>query len=128
MNTKRMYLIPLLLAGSLAAFPAAGWSQDAHSHGGGAAELTLNHGAKWQTDEALRTVVCDRRRRAAITTAQKNRRILIIDDTPGIHQDFRKVLATARSVSHLEADERALFGDTDSGAPTKDGYEILTQV
>lgn len=74
--------------------------------------------------EALRTVACDCRRRAPITTAPKNRRILVIDDTPGIHQDFRKVLATARSVSHLEADEHALFGDTDGGAPTKDGYEI----
>lgn len=57
MKTKRMHLISLILAGSLAAFPAATWAQDSHSHGKAAAELTLslNQGAKWQTDEALRT-------------------------------------------------------------------------
>jgi hypothetical protein len=51
-----MHLIPLLLAGSLAAFPAAALAQDAHSHGAAAEmTLTLDQGAKWQTDEALRT-------------------------------------------------------------------------
>ena len=78
--------------------------------------------------EPYRTSTAHRRvrppRRLAITTAPKNRRILIIDDTPGIHQDFRKVLATARSVEHLEDDERALFGDSAGAAPTKDGYEL----
>jgi len=54
---------------------------------------------------------------------QKNRRILVIDDTPGIHQDFRKVLCTARSAPQLEADERALFGDA-VAVPQKDAYEI----
>ena len=56
-------------------------------------------------------------------TQQKNRRILVIDDNPSIHQDFRKVLGALRSVSHLEADERALFGEP-SQAPTSDAYEI----
>ena len=37
-------------------------------------------------------------------TQQKNRLILVIDDNPSIHQDFRKVLGALRSVSHLEAD------------------------
>jgi two-component system NtrC family sensor kinase len=55
--------------------------------------------------------------------SRKNRRILVIDDTPGIHQDFRKVLGTARSTSHLEADESALFGDAPA-QPKSDGYEI----
>jgi CheY-like chemotaxis protein len=50
---------------------------------------------------------------------------LVIDDTPGIHQDFRKVLGTARSTSHLEADENALFGDAPSAAQSG-GYEIDT--
>lgn len=53
---------------------------------------------------------------------QKNRRILVIDDTPGIHQDFRKVLCTALSGSPLEADERARFGA--AAAPQRDAYEI----
>lgn len=54
---------------------------------------------------------------------KKNRRILIIDDTPAIHEDFKKVLGAVRPVSHLEDDESALFGDrrTES-AP--DHYEI----
>lgn len=59
-------------------------------------------------------------------TQAKNRRILVIDDNPAIHQDFRKVLGTAASTSHLEADEKALFGDasTPPPAPGAGGYEI----
>jgi len=57
MKTPRIHLIPLLLAGSLAMLPAAAWAQDSHAHGNAAAEmtLTLNQGAKWETDAALRT-------------------------------------------------------------------------
>jgi len=56
MKTRRMHVIPLLLAGSLAAFPAAALAQDSHAHGNAAEmTLTLNQGAKWETDEALRT-------------------------------------------------------------------------
>lgn len=58
-------------------------------------------------------------------TPQKNRRILVVDDNPSIHQDFRKVLGTARSTSHLEADENALFGDVQR-TDARDGYEIDT--
>jgi signal transduction histidine kinase len=41
-----------------------------------------------------------------------NRRILLIDDTPSIHEDFRKIL-TPTSVQHAELDEMeaALFGN-----------------
>ena len=41
-----------------------------------------------------------------------NRRILLIDDTPSIHDDFRKIL-TPTSVQHAELDEMeaALFGN-----------------
>ena len=55
-KTPRIHLIPLILAGSLVALPAVAIAQDAHSHGN-AAEMTLslNKGAKWETDEALRT-------------------------------------------------------------------------
>jgi two-component system, NtrC family, sensor kinase len=59
----------------------------------------------------------------APTLPRKNRRILIIDDMPSIHEDFRKILGATRSVSHLEADEQALFGDTLASAPA-DTYEI----
>jgi CheY-like chemotaxis protein len=59
-------------------------------------------------------------------TQPKNRRILVIDDNPAIHQDFRKVLSTVASTGHLEADEKALFGDSAAQAPAHGtgGYEI----
>jgi two-component system, cell cycle sensor histidine kinase and response regulator CckA len=43
-----------------------------------------------------------------------NNRILVIDDNPAIHQDFRKVLSPVDSLLHgeLEDEEAALFGDT----------------
>lgn len=43
-----------------------------------------------------------------------NRRILIIDDNPDIHDDFRKILAPARRDAAMDAAEARLFG---SGAP-----------
>jgi len=39
-----------------------------------------------------------------------NRRILVIDDTPAIHEDFRKVLTTTVMASDLGELEAALFG------------------
>ncbi|MBN3863347.1 EAL domain-containing protein [Pseudomonas frederiksbergensis] len=42
---------------------------------------------------------------------QANRRILIIDDTPSIHEDFRKILGADTEDEHTLADtETALFG------------------
>ncbi len=43
----------------------------------------------------------------------ENRRILIIDDNPSIHEDFRKILGPndAKLAEELDADEAALFGD-----------------
>jgi two-component system, cell cycle sensor histidine kinase and response regulator CckA len=43
----------------------------------------------------------------------ENHRILIIDDNPSIHEDFRKVLgpADATLAKELDAEEAALFGD-----------------
>ncbi|MGA8138733.1 MAG: EAL domain-containing protein [Pseudomonas gingeri] len=41
-----------------------------------------------------------------------NRRILIIDDTPSIHEDFRKTLCPDDVEDHLQMAEQALFGDT----------------
>ncbi|MBV4456873.1 hybrid sensor histidine kinase/response regulator [Pseudomonas sp. COR58] len=42
---------------------------------------------------------------------QSNRRILLIDDTPSIHDDFRKILTPARAGSaQLDEMEAALFG------------------
>ena len=41
---------------------------------------------------------------------QPNRRILLIDDTPAIHDDFRKILAPAALSAALDEVEAALFG------------------
>ena len=52
--------------------------------------------------------------------ANKNRRVLIIDDNPSIHEDFRKILspATASTVA-LAVTEAAVFG------PPPDAVELL---
>ncbi len=54
----------------------------------------------------------------------KNRRILVIDDNPSIHQDFRKILERDRSGStSLDAKEAMLFGE--APPPTPDvGFDI----
>jgi CheY-like chemotaxis protein len=54
----------------------------------------------------------------------RNRRILIIDDTPAIHEDFRKLLAPSVVAAALDADERALFGAASAPAPRQEGYEV----
>jgi predicted signal transduction protein with EAL and GGDEF domain len=40
----------------------------------------------------------------------RNRRILVIDDTPSIHADFQRILSNAAAVPGLDAAEEALFG------------------
>jgi len=50
------------------------------------------------------------------------RRILLIDDTPSIHEDFRKILAPGPSASELDEAEAALFGQ--APAPARDGFEL----
>ncbi|MGC6368931.1 ATP-binding protein [Pseudomonas sp. K2I15] len=67
-----------------------------------------------------------------------NRRILLIDDTPSIHQDFRKIL-TPSVDANLELDEMetALFGDSvkpqaqafelDSAYGGQEGLQLLCQ-
>jgi two-component system, cell cycle sensor histidine kinase and response regulator CckA len=42
--------------------------------------------------------------------AEKNRRILIIDDNHAIHDDFRKILSPAATTGALDATEAELFG------------------
>jgi CheY-like chemotaxis protein len=39
-------------------------------------------------------------------------RILIVDDNPDIHADFRKVLTTNKSAPEIDSLEASLFGDT----------------
>jgi two-component system NtrC family sensor kinase len=44
-------------------------------------------------------------------TPGPNRRILLVDDMPAIHEDFRKILVPPAACSELGAVEAALFGD-----------------
>ena len=48
------------------------------------------------------------------TLPSENHRILVIDDNPSIHEDFRKILGPAnlKLAQQLDADEAALFGET----------------
>lgn len=45
-----------------------------------------------------------------MNTLLSNRRILLIDDMPAIHEDFRKVLGNPAAASQLDEVEAALFG------------------
>ncbi|MEN9576301.1 MAG: Sporulation kinase [Verrucomicrobiota bacterium] len=49
-----------------------------------------------------------------MSSIPQNHRVLVIDDNPAIHQDFRKVLAERGDSSGLDAAEEALFGDAPS--------------
>ena len=51
--------------------------------------------------------------RTPTTSQPENRRILVIDDNPSIHDDFRKILSPedAKLAAGLDADEAALFGE-----------------
>jgi len=44
-------------------------------------------------------------------TTPQNRRILLVDDMPAIHEDFRKILVPQAACADLGAVEAALFGD-----------------
>src|SRR5213592_3104546 len=58
-------------------------------------------------------------------SAPTNHRILVIDDNPAIHEDFRKVLNPANSqlAEELDADEAELFGDA-NGASRATKFQI----
>lgn len=51
-----------------------------------------------------------------------SRRILLIDDTPSIHEDFRRILSDTDGTSEMDAAEEALFGE--ASAPTAAGFDL----
>ncbi len=53
-----------------------------------------------------------------------NHRVLVIDDNPAIHEDFRKVLTDRGSSSGLDAAEAALFGDAPATAAQRVSFEL----
>jgi PAS domain S-box-containing protein len=59
------------------------------------------------------------------TSQPHNHRILIIDDNPSIHEDFRKILgpADAKLAEELDATEASLFGDQ-AGASSAQKFRI----
>jgi diguanylate cyclase (GGDEF)-like protein/PAS domain S-box-containing protein len=52
----------------------------------------------------------------------ENRRVLLVDDMPTIHEDFRKILAPPAATTDLDADEAILFGKPASVAAV--GFEL----
>jgi diguanylate cyclase (GGDEF)-like protein len=67
-----------------------------------------------------------------------NRRILLIDDTPSIHEDFRRILSGTGETAEIDAAEQALFGevsepadaacfDVDSAHQGRDGLEKVRE-
>jgi signal transduction histidine kinase len=58
-------------------------------------------------------------------TQPQNRRILLIDDTPSIHEDFRKILAPPKpAVADLRKLETSLFGQ--AVQPERNGFELAS--
>jgi PAS domain S-box-containing protein len=51
--------------------------------------------------------------------ALPNRRVLLVDDMPAIHEDFRKILANSTAKSDLDEDEAVLFGSPARAAPVR---------
>lgn len=57
----------------------------------------------------------------------ERRRILVVDDNPSIHADFKKILGVREPVSSdLEAAKAAFFGTQSAPAATSDEYAIET--
>jgi diguanylate cyclase (GGDEF)-like protein/PAS domain S-box-containing protein len=52
-------------------------------------------------------------------SARVNRRILLVDDLPTIHEDFRKIIAPPAAATDLEAAEAILFGEQLSPASVR---------
>jgi len=55
-------------------------------------------------------------------TTLSNRRVLLVDDMPAIHDDFRKILVPAASRANLDALEVALFGQV--SPPATHAFEL----
>jgi len=59
-----------------------------------------------------------------LVMSSRNRRILIIDDNPAIHEDFRKSLSPGTSVVDLENAESAFFGEPTKSLENDFNFEI----
>jgi diguanylate cyclase (GGDEF)-like protein/PAS domain S-box-containing protein len=57
----------------------------------------------------------------------ENRRVLVVDDLPTIHEDFRKILGPRATTTDLHADEAILFGRLASAASVRFELESAFQ-
>ena len=59
-------------------------------------------------------------------TTPMNRRILLIDDTPSIHEDFRRILTGTGegTSSEMDAMEQALFGETTGSSAEETNFDL----
>ncbi len=55
-----------------------------------------------------------------MTTAAENRRVLVIDDNPAIHEDFRKILLPPTPGNDFHAARAQLFEGTEPPTPRID--------
>jgi two-component system, NtrC family, sensor kinase len=53
-----------------------------------------------------------------------NRRVLLIDDMPNIHEDFRKILCSPVAANDLDAEEELLFGEPTGATPAPVQFEM----
>ncbi|MEQ9324330.1 MAG: response regulator, partial [Polyangiaceae bacterium] len=60
--------------------------------------------------------------------SQDNRRVLVVDDNPSIHEDFRKILTRASMDvdDELAALEAALFGEVDAPSSPQLSFELTS--
>src|SRR5438477_5087703 len=60
----------------------------------------------------------------AITTEERNHRILIVDDNPAIHEDFKKIFSGTKPVEgNFENADAALFGEA-ATAPSDHEFSL----
>jgi signal transduction histidine kinase len=57
-------------------------------------------------------------------TVPPNLRVLVVDDNPAIHEDFRRILLHDGSSSELDAEAAALFGTQAEALPSVAGFEL----
>jgi two-component system, cell cycle sensor histidine kinase and response regulator CckA len=62
-----------------------------------------------------------------IESIASNRRILIVDDSPAIHDDFKKILVRSNgTATEFEKAEAGLFGPAESGEGTGQDFELTS--
>ena len=62
-----------------------------------------------------------------VESPARNRRILIVDDSPAIHDDFKKILVRCNPAGNdLESAEASLFGPSEAGGGDEQDFELAS--